>query len=446
MQTEYQATAANNRSRAQVFANLPREEQVRLTAHLSPEERKALLVNWEFWARPNQLEPGLLPNGQPWRYWLILAGRGFGKTRSGAETVRRWSQRQNLVNLIAATADDARDIMVEGESGILAICPDGERPRYVKSERKLIWPNGSISLIFTADEPERLRGKQHSALWADELAAWRYAEAWDQAMFGLRLGNNPRAIITTTPKPTQIIKDLIKNEHTFVTRGSTYDNRGNLADAFFSAVIKKYEGTRLGRQELLAQVLDDNPDALWHRSILDDLRVRSLAEVRKEFKRIVVAVDPRIAEADDDGAETGIVVAALGKNGHGYILDDCSLRGSPGEWATAACLAYEKWEADRIVAEINQGGAMVEHTIRSVNKKASYASVRAAVGKRTRAEPVAALYEQGLVHHVGCFPILEDQQCEWMPGEPSPDRMDALVWGVTYLMLSDSLPGKGYGF
>jgi phage terminase large subunit-like protein len=411
-------------------------------ASLSDQEWKALEYDWNFWARDNQLTPGLLPNGQDWRYWLILAGRGYGKTRSGAEWVRQRVQRMSLVNLIAATADDARDIMVEGESGILAICPNGERPRYVKSERKLVWPNGAISLIFTADEPERLRGKQHCSLWADELAAWRYPEAWDQAMFGLRIGLDPRAIITTTPKPTQVIKDLIANEWTYVTYGTTYDNRANLAPAFYQAIIKKYEGTRLGRQELLAQILDDNPNALWQRTVIDALRVNKLPP-HVQIVRVVIGVDPQSGE---DGAETGIIGAGLGSNGHGYVLDDRSLRGTPGEWANAVDLIYDRLKADRVVAEINQGGKMVEHTIRTVNPNISYTGVHAKVGKKLRAEPVSALYEQGKVHHVGTFGTLEDQQCQWTPGEESPDRMDALVYALTELMVEADVPAKGYGF
>lgn len=427
-------------SNAQWLASQPREVEEAFYASLSSAAQAALPYDWDFWARPNQMEPGLLPNGLPWRYWLILAGRGYGKTRSGAEWVRRRVKRMTLVNLIAATADDARDIMVEGESGILAICPNDERPRYVKSERKLIWPNGAISLIFTADEPERLRGKQHSSLWPDELAAWRYPEAWDQAMFGLRIGPDPRACITTTPKPTQVIKDLIANEWTHVTYGTTYDNQVNLAPAFFQAIIKKYEGTQLGRQELLAQILDDNPNALWQRTVIDALRVNRLP---KNLVRIVIGVDPQSGE---DGAETGIIVCGLGDNGHGYVLDDRSLRGTPGEWAAAVDLAYDRWKADRVVAEINQGGKMVEHTLRTVNPNISYTGVHAKVGKKLRAEPVSALYEQGKVHHVGTLGTLEDQQCQWTPGEESPDRMDALVYALTELMVEADVPSKGYGF
>lgn len=388
------------------------------------------------WARPEQVAPAALADGEPWRFWVCLAGRGWGKTRVGAEWVREQVREVDRVNLIAATVDDARDIMVEGESGILAICPPWERPDYKKSDRKLVWPNGATSLIFTADEPERLRGKQHRRIWADELAAWRYPEAWDQAKFGLRLPPGPCAVVTTTPRPTKIVKELVEDPKTWVTRGTTYENRANLDTAFYSDIIRKYEGTRLGRQELLAQILSDNPNALWNRKMLDDLRVAKIPPLT----RVVVAVDPQAAES---GAETGIVAAGIGraedKKLHAYVLDDVSLRASPNDWATAVIRAYNKYEADRIVAEKNQGGDMVESVVQTaaekLNTRVAYKAVHAARGKVTRAEPVAALYEQGRVHHFGAFAALEDQLCEWEPGMDSPDRLDALVWALTELVL-----------
>lgn len=345
--------------------------------------------------------------------------------------MRQWAKNYPLVNLIGATADDARDIMIEGESGILAICPADERPRYIKSDRQLRWPNGAKSLIFTADEPERLRGKQSMKLWGDEVAAWRYEEAWHQAMMGLRLGDNPQAVVTTTPRPTSLIKALVADPRNIVTKGTTYENRQNLADGFYSYVITRYEGTRLGRQELNAELLEDNPDALWRRQEIDEHRV-----VRTPvFKRVVVGVDPE-ATSTEQSAETGIVVVGLGVDGHGYVLDDKSTRASPHQWGTAAVTAYNMHKADRIVAETNNGGEMVEHVIRTVDKRVAYKAVHASRGKLTRAEPVAALYEQGKVHHVGSFPALEDQMCQWTPGDTSPDRLDALVWALTELMLA----------
>lgn len=346
--------------------------------------------------------------------------------------VREWAKHYRLVNIIGATADDARDIMIEGESGILAICPDHERPHYMPSKRRLEWPNGGRSLIFTGEEPDRLRGKQHEKLWADELAAWRYPEAWDQAMFGLRLGDNPQAVITTTPKPTAIVKELLKNEHTVITTGTTYENRANLAEAFYDAIITKYEGTRLGRQELLAEILSDVPGALWKRDQIDDDRVKP-ADV-PGLMRVIVAIDPAVSTSEG-ASETGIVVAAVGDDGHGYVLDDLTIKATPQGWASRAVKAYYTHNGDRIVGEVNNGGDMVEHTVRMVDDKVAFKQIRASRGKHTRAEPIAALYEQGRVHHVGTFAEMEDQMCTWVPGDDSPDRMDALVWALTELML-----------
>jgi phage terminase large subunit-like protein len=332
--------------------------------------------------------------------------------------------------LVGATAADARDVMVEGESGLMNVCPPWNRPLYEPSKRRVTWPNGAIATTYSADEPERLRGPQHDDAWTDEIAAWRYEDAWDNLMFGLRLGDDPRVCATTTPKPIKLVKELISASTTVKTGGSTYENRSNLAGPFLEHIIKKYEGTRLGRQELEAQLLDDNPDALWKRQkMIEDHRKTKFPEL----KRIVVAVDP---PAKATGAEAGIIVGGLGEDGHGYILDDRSLQGSPNEWGTAAVTAYHSRMADRIVAEVNQGGDMVESTIRTVDRTVSYRAVHASKGKYTRAEPVAALYEQGKVHHVGAFPILEDQMCDWTPGDESPDRMDALVWLLTDLMLN----------
>lgn len=365
-------------------------------------------------------------------YWLIMAGRGWGKTRVGAETTRRWvRQGHRYVNLIGATADDARDIMVEGESGILAVCPHDERPRYVPSKRRLEWPNGAESLIFTADEPERLRGKQHERVWADETGSWRYPEAWDQAQFGLRLGKDPRAIITTTPRPNKLIREIMNNPATIVTRGATYDNRSNLAPAFFESIITKYEGTRIGRQELNGEYLEDNPGALFQRGDIDAGRVKN----KPDLRRIVIAVDPAVT-SNPDSDETGITAGGISFQGDAYILGDHSVHGSPETWARAAVKAYYHWEADRIVAEKNNGGDMVESVIKGVDPNVPVKLVSASRGKAIRAEPVAALYEQHRVHHVGSFPELEDQMCEWDPTDStadSPDRMDSLVWLVTEL-------------
>lgn len=412
---------------AEQARSLPPDELAAWIAELAPDVAEALLTDWGFWGRPDQL----LPPGD-WVTWLILAGRGWGKTRVGAETVREWVKTTDFVNLIGATADDARDIMIEGESGILAICPKGERPLYKKSERKLVWPNGATSLIFTADEPERLRGKQHAKLWPDELAAWRYPEAWDQAQLGLRLGIAPQAVVTTTPRPTAIVKAIMDDPSTHITRGSTYDNRRNLAGTFLAKIITKYEGTRLGRQELNAEILDDNPGALWKRAQIDDTRV-----VRApELSRVVVGVDPAVTSREDSDL-TGIVVAARDNQSptHFYVLEDASLIESPMGWAKRVVKAFRDQSADRVVAEVNNGGELVEAIIRGVDPNVPYTAVHATRGKQVRAEPIAALYEQGRVHHVGALGALEDQMCDWDPltSTKSPDRVDALVWALTAL-------------
>lgn len=407
---------------------LPDVQRRKLLAELSESDCEELLYDWKFWARPDQLPPA----GE-WRTWLVLAGRGWGKTRVGAEWVRSSVKQYPMVNIIAPTADDARDIMIEGESGILAICPDNERPDYLPSKRRLEWPNGARTLIFTADEPDRLRGKQHMRLWADELAAWRRPESWDQAMMGLRLGPDPRVVATTTPRPTSSVLDLMNDPSTIVTRGNTYDNAENLAPAFLQKIIRKYEGTRMGRQELLAEILTDVPGALWTHRLIDDSRVAG----HPDLARVVVSIDP--SGGDEDGNDMqGMVVAGRGVDGHGYILDDISCRLSPDGWGRRAVNAYHAHKADRIIAEINYGGAMVQHVIKTVDPSVSYKEVHASRGKVARAEPVAALYEQGKIHHVGSFPMLEDQLCTWTPDtyDGSPDRLDALVWALTDLMLS----------
>jgi len=405
---------------------------------LDDDEATAVASCWEFWARPEQLEP---PGD--WTFWLILAGRGFGKTRSGGEWVRdrATSGRFRQVNLIAATASDARDIMIEGESGIMAICPPWERPAYVSSKSRLEWPNGCRSLVFTAEEPERLRGKQHESLWADELASWKYPEAWDQAMFGLRIGPDPRAVVTTTPKPTRLVRDLISDPNCVVTRGSTYANRANLSKVFYDTIIRKYEGTRLGRQELDAELLEDTPGALWQRKLLTYARGSDLNErvVPTDLQRVVVGVDPAGGTDEDLGtSEVGIVAVGVGRDDlRGYVLEDWSLHGSPETWAKRAVGLYRQTNADAIVAEGNFGGEMVRSTIRTVDPNANVKLVTASRGKTVRAEPVAALYEQGRVDHARPFPDLEDQMCQYVPGDgmPSPDRMDALVWAFTELMI-----------
>ena len=340
--------------------------------------------------------------------------------------------------LVGPTEADVRETMIEGPSGLLSCYPPSRQPIY-KPDRHLIeFPSGAIGITRTAQEPERLRGPQFRKFWIDELCAARYAqEVWDQIMYGFRLPSSElRGLITTTPKPTKTLKAIIAHPRTSITRGTSDENRANLAPEFIRTVIDPYRGTRLGRQEINAEVLEDVPGALWTRQIIELTRGKK-EDIRLDgLVRIVVAIDPAVtANADSD--ETGIIVAALTRNWHVLILDDLSCKSSPLGWAKIAIAAYRWHRADRIVAEVNNGGDLVAGNIRAIDPSASVRSVRASRGKYIRAEPVAALYEQGRVHHIGTFETLEDQMCGWTPqgDEKSPDRMDALVWAVTELLI-----------
>ena len=298
---------------AESIALLPESERQKILSDLSDDEIQQLEYDWKFWARPNQLPP----KGD-WQYWLVLSGRGWGKSRVGAEWIRDRveSEKARRIALVAPTAADARDTMVEGESGILSVCPPWNRPVYEPSKRRLTWPNGAIALLFSAEEPDRLRGPQHDTAWCDEIAAWKYPEkTWDMLQFGLRLGDDPRAAITTTPRPIPLVKNILNDASTHVTRGSTYENLSNLAPAFIDVIISRYEGTRLGRQELNAEILDDNPDALWTRQMIEDARVSKVPNLL----RIVVGVDPAVT-SNEASADTGIVVAAADERGEYYVL------------------------------------------------------------------------------------------------------------------------------
>lgn len=392
----------------------------------------ALNRDWAFWARPGQLPPA-----GDWRTWLILAGRGFGKTRTGAEWVRAAAEADGAfrIALVAGTIGDARGVIVEGESGILAVSPPAFRPRWEPSLRRLTWPNGARAFVYSAEEPDRLRGPQHHLAWCDELAKWpNVTEIWDNLQLGLRLGDRPRAIVTTTPRPISLLKALIADRAVAVTRGKTSDNRDNLPGSFLAHVEETYGGTRLGRQELDGELIEDVEGALWTRGLIERCRGKAAP-----LRRIVIGVDP---PAGTTGDACGIVVAGLGEEGRGYVLEDATVQGlHPEGWARAVVDAAGRWNADKVVAEVNNGGAMVTSVLQAVNPQLPVKAVRAAHGKVARAEPVAALYSGGKLVHCGCFPALEDEMCGLIAGGAyagpgrSPDRADALVWALTELML-----------
>jgi len=397
----------------------------KLASGLAPDDFDTV-ARWVTLARPEQLPPS-----GDWRTWMILAGRGFGKTRTGAEWVRSLRHAAPRMAIIAPTYADARDTCVEGESGLKSICQAHEIETWNRSMGELTFDTGAKVKLFSGDEPDRLRGPQHHAIWLDELAIFRYAQAcWDMAMLGLRLGTNPRVCVTTTPRPIPIIRQLIENSSTALTRGSTYDNRANLAPQFFADIIRRYEGTTLGRQELDGELIEDMPGALWQRAQIEALRVTKAPTLT----RIVVGVDPSTTAGGD---ETGIIVAGLGIDGHGYVIDDRSIQGSPQTWAQSAVSGYHIHSADRLIAESNQGGEMVAVTISTIPNAPQTKLIHASRDKRTRAEPVASLYEQGRIHHVGAFAKLEDELCSWQPGMASPNRLDAMVWACTELMLHE---------
>ena len=401
---------------------------------LTPDEAEELLYDWSIWGRTDQHPPE-----GAWVYWLILAGRGAGKTRAGAEAVRAWTRHHALVNMIGATRQDARDIMVLGESGVLAICPQDERPRFARASDRLEWPNGAVSQIFSAEEPDRLRGKQHMKLWLDELAAWRDPDAFDQAMLGLRLGLRPQAVITTTPRPTRLIKQMITDRNAVVTRGSTYDNAHFLAQAFLERVVSRFEGRAIGRQELYAEVVEEATGALWSRSLIEKQRLSPEGSATP-YAEVVIGVDPP-ARSGAKADECGIVAVGRTQGGIIHVLADLSSQGeTPGQWSARVVAAYRHFAANRVVAEINNGGEMVTEVLRQHDQNLPVRTVTATRGKFLRAEPVAACYERGAVFHLGLFAKLEDQLCSLTPDFDaraagySPDRADALVWAISDLI------------
>ena len=408
------------------------------------------LIPWRNLRRPSQIPP----EGD-WLTWLILTGRGWGKTRVGAEWVLENSEHYGRFVLAGRTSGDLRDIMIEGESGILNVAK-GERPRYEPSKRRLTFLSGATAVLRSADEPEGFRGIQAEAVWADELAAWEYPEAWDQMQMGFRLGYHPRQIVTTTPRPTPIIRDLMADVGTVVTTGSTYENRANLTETFLERIVKRYEGTRLGRQELHGEVLDDVVGALVSRSMFVHAQPPMIYDASKElvpnFSRGCVAIDPAVSYGIDSD-ETGIIAVGKGFDLNAYVVDDVSGHYSPREWARKAIATASVHGFDLIVGEVNNGGDMVEATLRGEGWQGGYHAVHATKGKRVRAEAVSGGYERNLhlgapgfrIIHVRPFPILEDQWCAFVPESPdSPDRVDAEVWALTELMLEPSYSGSQF--
>jgi len=419
-----------------MISELGPEAVAEIMSSLTKEELVELDSIWRFWAREDQL----LTEGE-WLDWLILAGRGWGKTRTGAETTIEIAKSSvSRIALMGRTAADIRDVMIEGESGIMACSPPDFRPIYQPSKRLLTWPNGSIATTYSAEKPDLLRGPQHHFGWADEICTWPYVEkTWSNYQFGLRLGDNPRSIITTTPRPTKFLKSLVASVKTKVTTGTTYDNAANLADNFVKQIIEKYEGTRLGRQELNAEILGDVPGALWTWDRVDASRVAR--PPISSMDRIVVAVDP---PASSTGAECGIVVAGLEGNkdeGDGYLLNDLSVGGlSPSGWAQKAVNGYRAYQADAIVAEVNNGGNMIADIIGKIDRNIPVIEVRATRGKIVRAEPIATLHERGRIKHAHPCPELEEQLTTYTGerDQDSPDRLDAYVWAFTELFGGES--------
>ena len=429
------------KSQAQIVAELSEEEREAVLAGIDDE---ALLYDWGFWSRPEQQEP----EGDDWTIWAIVAGRGHGKTRSGAEWVRDKAKTPNTrIALVGRTSADARQVMAEGESGIISISPPSERPEYKTSIRELHWPNGSIATTFTAAEPDQLRGPQFHFAWCDEMAAWNHipgvdgATSFDNVQIATRLKrpDAQKILVTTTPKRVPAMQDLLKREgdDVIITRGSTLENAGNLGEKYIKFIFGLYSGTRMEQQELFGIMVEDVEGALWYEDLIHRSRI-DYSPIGLPLK--VIAVDPSVAEEPTD--ECGIIVAGATANKnvnarHAYIIEDASTHGSPDEWARAVVAAYERWECP-VVVETNQGGALVRRMIHSINRSIPIIEVRAKEGKKTRAEPVALRYDQNRVHHVNYFGELEAQMTSWVPGESrkSPDRIDALVYAVTALLIA----------
>lgn len=435
-----------NRSKIELLASLPESERAELLKSLTETDCEDILYSWDWHARPKQRipgSPGAAIKRDDWLFWLVQAGRGSGKTRLGAETVRTWAKDPNeRILLIAPTIEDVQGVQIDGPSGLMSCYPPNRRPVYNASRHIITFPSGAIGITRPASEPERLRGPQFTKFWWDESCACRYEkQVYDQIMFGFRLpSDNLRGLITTTPKPSETIKKIRANPKTVISKFSSDENALNLSPDYISSVIDPYRGTRLGRQEIDAELLEDVPGALWLRGLIDATRI-TLQQVRWDLLvRIVVAVDPAVSHNANSDL-TGIIVAGLTVSGHVVVLDDLSCKVSALNWAKMAVAAYRSRGADRIVAEKNNGGDLVESNIRVVDANVSYRGVWASRGKYIRAEPVAALYERGMVHHVDNLGMLEDELCGWTPQSdaPSPNRLDALVWAITDLVIDPEL-------
>jgi phage terminase large subunit-like protein len=414
---------------------------LRLLESADEAELRALSEAWDIFSHDHQLPPALGNNGEPWTIWLLIGGRGAGKTRAGAEWIKRAAlapkeegETERRIALIGETEHEVREVMVEGVSGILAVHAHDARPLWTPSRRRLEWDNGAIAQAFSAEDPESLRGPQFSAAWADELAKWRHAEAtFDMLQFGLRLGARPRQVITTTPRPIALLKRLMADPAAAVTHAATRANAFHLSPAFIDTVVKRYDGTRLGRQELDGEIIEDRADALWSRALIERCRVSEAPDLQ----RIVVAIDPPASSSKSADA-CGLVAAGRAENGVCYVIADETMSGlSPAGWASRAIALWRRLQADALVVEVNQGGDMVKSVIREADGEVPVIAVRATRGKWLRAEPIAALYEQDKVKHAGLFPALEDEMCDFgldgLSSGRSPDRLDALVWALTHL-------------
>jgi phage terminase large subunit-like protein len=416
---------------------LPDRQREVLLERIGADGAALLMRDWTLRARPDQLPPA-----GDWSIWLVMAGRGFGKTRLGAEWVRQIAQEDASVRvaLISASPREVREVMIEGESGLLAISPRAARPKWHPARRRLTWPNGAQAFVYGASAPESLRGPQHSHAWADEIGKWPHALAtWDNLLMSMRLGRHPRVLATTTPAPTALLRRLNSEPNVVRTTGRTQDNRGGLPSSFLEAMEATYGGTRLGRQELNGELLIDQEGALWTRAMLERCMSRPHDPERGALCRIVIGVDP---PAGEQGDACGVIVAGVDDTGIGYVLDDASIaKPSPEQWARRVAEAARKWDADRIIAEANNGGTMVRAVLHAVNEALPVKLVHASAGKVARAEPIAALYEAGRVIHNQAFAELDDQLCGLLQGGRyigpgrSPDRADALVWALTDLML-----------